>query len=476
MRSINYCETIFILSMVFLLIGCEDTLNPEVFSEIPPENVENTEAGITALLNSAYGNAQSQPPQSDRAYIFHPELASGLAWNIGGSIEAQWQPVTDFTWTSGVPFFHEGLWDEHYAAIRDVNIVLQNIENDNFSDEFRNSITGEAKFLRGWSYYVLYQFFGPTPLFTSPGDDPFLSRASEEEMKAFIEQELADAMESLPVDQDQFGKATKGSAMGVLTKFYLNTEQWQKSADMAQQIIDLNKYDLVDSYSNLFSINNEENEEILWALTYKVPDLNHHINALSFPTDYPTPSNNEVFAARTFLFDSFVNSFADEDTRKDLLVTEWTTINGEFVQGLGNDMTLSLKYEWDPEAVGALAGNDIPGIRYADILLAQAEALNEINGPTQEAIDLINEVRDRANLSDLSIGNFNKETLREQILKERHWEFYFEGKSRDDQIRHDVFIQRAIERGKNAQPFHNRFPIPQSEMDANPNLEQNEGY
>jgi starch-binding outer membrane protein, SusD/RagB family len=475
MKINKYFKVIFSLFLMVLVFNCESIVQTEVFSEIPPEEILNTESGILSLLFSAYGHGQSLDGQGYRVYIFHPMLTSGLAWNVGGSIEALWSPLSNFNWNSGQAF-HPGFWGGRYRAIRDANIVLANIENDNFSIEFQNQIMAEAKFIRGWSYYLLYQYFGPIPLILSTADDPFLPRSSEEEMLAFIEQEFIDAMNNLPSDRGTFGMPTKGSAMGLLTNFYLNTKQWQKSADMAQQIIDMGKYRLMNNYADVFSLDNEGNDEILWALTYTAPAQGHQINALSFPTDFPTPANNAVFAAHTYLFDSFVNSFENGDTRTNLLITEYTSTDGEFRQGLGNDRTLSLKYEWDPEASGSNAGNDIPVIRYADILLSRAEALNELNGPTQEAIDLINEVRERAEVSLLNVGDFTQESLREYILNERHWEFYFESKSRDDQIRNGVFIERAQERGLNAQPFHNRFAIPQSEIDANHNLEQNQGF
>ena len=144
--------------------------------------------------------------------------------------------------------------------------------------------------------------------------------------------------------------------------------------------------------------------------------------------------------------------------------------------GLGNDQSFPYKNVFDPSSVGFQAGNDIPIVRYADILLSRAEALNELSGPSQEVMDLINEVRNRANAPDLNLSDYNQDSLREAILEERGWEFWFEGKAREDQIRHGVFISRAQARAKNAQDFHKIFPIPQVELDANPDLEQNPGY
>ena len=100
-----------------------------------------------------------------------------------------------------------------------------------------------------------------------------------------------------------------------------------------------------------------------------------------------------------------------------------------------------------------------------------------MSGPTQESIDLMNEVRERSGATLASLSDFSsKEELRDTILLERIKELYFESKRREDLIRHDRFISGAIDRGKNAKDYHVRFPLPQAEIDANPMLEQNPGY
>ena len=198
---------------------------------------------------------------------------------------------------------------------------------------------------------------------------------------------------------------------------------------------------------------------------------------MTFPPDYPREPNQGVWAARVYFFDSFIDTYDPNDARLEMFVQSYvSTSTGEEVAGYGVDQTLPLKYQFDPDAIGTATDSDIPEVRYADILLSRAEALNEINGPTQEAVDLVNQVRQRAGLSDFNLADFDQSSLRSAILQERAWEFAYEGKSRQDQIRHGVMIERAKARGKNAQDFHQRFPIPQREIDANPNVTQNPGY
>ncbi len=468
--------------MILLVIGiiaCEKRLDEEVFSELAPSTLFTSEKGISSVLNASYAYAH-RPGFQDSWSSYHlASMTTGEIWGQGGSIENLWLSEIDFTWDGN----HDHIiaqWTIYFNSIRDANIVLDNLDNEVFSDEFKQLTEAEVHFLRGWNYSELFNLFGAVPLYKTSTDEPLLPRSTEDEVKGFIEQELITAVADLPVQAPAYGRASKGAAMAVLCKYYLNTRQWQNAADMAEDIQDLGIYELLPNFSDVFSIENEGNQEILWVLPKDAtsPTASQAIDALVFPTDYPWPfPNNIVFAARTYLYDEFVNSFDADDVRKNHIITEYvSTTTGETIQGLGNDQSFPYKIEFDPSAVGAAAGNDIPAIRYADILLSRAEALNEISGPTQTAIDLINEVRTRAGITELSLAGFTKETLRETILQERGWELFFEGKRREDMIRQEVFISNAVSRGKNAQDYHVLFPIPQVELDANPDLVQNPGY
>ncbi|KAA6350737.1 RagB/SusD family nutrient uptake outer membrane protein [termite gut metagenome] len=462
-------KLIYIVSLLTLpFYSCKDLLEETVYSELTTDTyLTSTEAKLS-ILYSAYGNAQLR----DYFYFYGQGMTSGETWNEFGAIESQFTPLCNFTWVSSHEYF-SGMWNKLYSVIRDANIVLDNTSKENGETQ----LIAEAKFLRGFSYSLLYDWFGALPLYTSSSGELYLERSSEEETVRFIEKDLLDAAADLPVRQATYGKATKGAALGILTKLYLNTKQWGKSADIAQEIIDLNRYTLISDYRDIFSIENEGNDELILAIQAN-PQVGIPFVANTFPTDYPHLPNQTIYASRVYLYDNFVNSFDLADTRKDLIVTSYTNTNGEFIQLLGNDRSLAGKYEFDKDAAGASYGNDTPVLRYADILLARAEALNELNGPNDESIALINKIRKRAgeDIPLLQLAGFTKETLRDHIFKERAWEFYFEQKSRTDQIRQGTFISGALARGKTAKPFHVLFPIPETEINANPKLVQNTGY
>ena len=468
----------FVVLACFLATSCEKPLEEKIFSSLAPSTLFTTEAGISSSLNAAYAYSQRAGAVESWSPFWLSSMPTAEMWGIGGSIEVLWTALTDFTWNAN----HGQLapvWNVHYNGIRDANIVLASIDKGNFSQTFKELTTAEVHFLRGWNYAELYYLFGKLPLYKSTEDDLLQARATEEETKAFIEQELLAAVPKLPVKAAAFGRATKGAAQGVLCKYYLNTKQWQKAADIAKQIMDANTYSLLKNYKDVFSITNENNAEILWSLAKNAADATsaQNINALIFPPTYPFPySNNLAFAARVYLFDKFVDSFEANDARGKMMVRSFKPATGAEVKGYGVNQTLPFKYEFDPNAVGANAGNDLPVVRYSDILLSRAEALNELSGPTAEVISLINQVRIRAGASEIKLSDYTKDSLRDFLLTERAKEFFCEMKSREDYLRQGKFISEAVKRGKNAKAFHVLYPIPQVEIDANKALVQNEGY
>lgn len=203
--------------------------------------------------------------------------------------------------------------------------------------------------------------------------------------------------------------------------------------------------------------------------------------AHAFPPSYPVQSNWDNFGAQFRTYTAFYDTFEAKDKRLGCFVTHYINTSGVEVELLREgdkalDNARSFKYVPDPNAVGECHGNDLVLIRYADILLCRAEALNELDGPNKENVGLINQVRKRAGATELDADDFTKETLRDFILAERAREFFSEGLRREDLIRHGKFISSAVARGKNAKDYHVLYPIPLSQIQTNPNLVQNPGY
>lgn len=474
-NRLTYLAGLASLLLALSFGSCKKGLEEDNFSQLSTEDFLRTEAGIKALSVSAYSNAQFVAFPMN-AKVDFAELPTEIMYQAGGGVAGNAAQLYNFTWEPTMAWFNDQGWNKPYRAIRDANVWLDNIDKASMTEAKRKTFVGEARFLRAYTYFMLYDWYGPVPLVTTSGQAKEIRRPTEDEMKSFLEKEFTDAAGLLPVTQSEYGRATKGAALGFLTKFYLNTKQWQKCADAAKAVMDLGVYQLYPNYVDMFKVQNERNKEFIFVSPCEpIAGQGNQWMAVSFPATYPRLTNQASFAANYKLYDKFVNSFETGDERRGCILTSYQTAAGATVQLLGRNESRSFKYFPDPGSLNADAGNDIPELRYADILLARAEALNEINGPTDESIGLINQVRGRAKASLYTAAAFTKDSFRDAILKERLWEFFTEGFRRQDLIRHGKFISDAVARGKNAKPFHVHFPIPQAEIDVS-HIEQNEGY
>lgn len=485
-------NNIAIALFTVVLTSCEGYLTEEPYSQLAPENFLKTREGIESLLGATYASASNMVSNNSIYTFAQDEWITDIACQSGDGVHATALQYMNYTWDPTVDLLQGQNWDYSYRAIRNANQVLESLENLEASDADKSLYEAEARFLRATCYLKLYFKFGPVPLRTSTAQDLQLPRATEEEITSFMEAELLATIPNLPEPGDEaaYGRAHKAAAQGWLVIYYLNAKKWQQAADMAGMVIDQWNYSLFPEYEDLFKVENEQNEELIWVRPAKTSADRRASNSwmnTAFPEGFAKDPRTGLEFSNAWrnwpnesrIRDQFYYSFESDDKRKDLILTEYINNDGELVNLLDdNDNTRSFKYWPDPEGINASFGNDIPEIRYADILLSRAEALNELNGPSQQALDLIDQVRERAGLEGLSLSQFtSKEALRDHILKERGWEFYSEGKRRLDLIRMGKLISNAQERGiTNAQPHHVRYPIPFATMDANPLLEQNEGY
>ena len=471
------------------LSSCKDFLKEEVFAQLAPENYLKTKEGLTSLLYEAYAKAANMN-SNNSIYVLGPqEFSTDILNQSGDSVEPTIRNFREFNWDPTLDFLIQN-WDPPYQCIRDANMVLENIPAAALTDAEKKLYTAEARFLRAISYYKLYFFFGEVPLRTSTTQALNLAKADENTLKTFIETELKEATTDLPMPASvtERYRAHKAAAMGYLIKFYLNTKKWDQVSTLSQDFLTTFNYALFDEYMNMFKVENENNSEYIWVRPAVASTDRATANSwsnVSFPDNFKSSPETGIVFKSTWLnwpnefriYDNFYNSFEANDKRKKLFMTTYINNSNQTVSLLGNDNIRSVKYWPDQNNAGAAHGNDIPEIRLADIYLSRAEALNEISGPTEDALQYINLVRRRANIGDLKLVDItSKDHLRDLILAERGHEFYNEGHRRMDLIRTNKFISDAIARGKNAKSFHVRFPIPQVIVDSDPLLKQNKDY
>jgi hypothetical protein len=467
--------------------SCHDRLVEVPSSQLNPERLLVIEKGIDALLFSAYGDLQFAN-QEMLTKIYMSEWPSDITWPQGGSLNRNAVKYMEWVWNPS-DFLQGGpIWNKMFQAIRDANLILDEIQNVNSSGDYKKLVSAEARFIRATAYDYLYGWYGNVPLLTKSRTSENLKNGQGDEatLLKFISDELEAVVSLLPNpgQEKSYGRANKGAALGILTKFYLNTKNWQKSVTAVEQLMNLKFYQLEPSVTTLFSVDRERNKEFIFVDPCVNVNRNNIIPVAMLPDRFAyAPGGN--FGANTQMFDSFINSFESTDDRRKMFITEHTETNGKFTVLLGTkekpiNKSVSAKFIQDPLATTQGGhGNDFSIVRYADILLSLAEALNEINGPNTRSTDLINTVRNRANATPIKLVSFTtKDALRDYInSKERGWEFFTEAKRREDLIRNGSWISQAKVRGKaSAKESMKLYPIPQVEIDANPNIMQVVGY
>jgi hypothetical protein len=248
--------------------------------------------------------------------------------------------------------------------------------------------------------------------------------------------------------------------------------------------MDLGVYDLWENYADVFDTKNKGGKESLFEVMY-LTDVNGN-----WHTTYWAPRGDPRVPANGFgtirVTKSLFDLFSDNDKRKPVtFLTSYVNPNTGATVNLSVDdpnPALAVSF-WKladmTSRVGGGGGKSFPYLRYSDILLIFAEAINEVNGPTQEAYNALNRVRTRAGLDPVS--GLTKDQFREAVLVERRREFALEGQRWFDLVRRNRLVeavQAETSFGRNPQikPFNTLFPIPQREMGANPALVQNPGY
>jgi hypothetical protein len=381
----------------------------------------------------------------------------------------------------------EQLWKQSYDGINVANIAVDKIaliDAAKIDETVRTRLINEAKFLRALHYFNLVRWFGGVPLVLhqpadlSP-DNLYVSKATEDEVYTQIIADLK-AAEALPAQYAaaDVGRATSGAAKSLLSKVYLTHKQWQLAAEKSKEVIDSKVYQLFTDFADVFNVATKNGKEHIFSAQFKGNSgyVGNSLASRSAPAD--VPGINGDYADALHLAGGLYASYSADDKRR--AVTFVTQIVSPVN---GNLYTLAApqfnKY-YDPAVVGnqGQSSKNLPIIRYAEVLLIYAEALNEWKGaPTAEAYAAIDEVRTRAGIAKLqdTTPGLNQSDFREAVFQERRKEFVYEYQRWFDLARRgpDYYIQVLKAAGKTlAAPRHVHFPTPLREINLNPNLKQ----
>jgi hypothetical protein len=393
------------------------------------------------------------------------------------------------------------IWMRYYDAITRANIVLNQVPAISMDANLKARILGEAKFIRAYMYFNLVNIFGSIPLKLNPPltqADINVPKSSVASIYEQIESDLIDASAVLPATYtaSDIGRATKGAALGLLAKAYLYEGKYAQVLTTITSIDSLNLYMLMPVYSENFRAATQSNNESLFEIHHlrgQNPGLGNYLNQ-----DF-APRGDSIYSG--YAFDPPTQNFIDEfevvdtivDPRLDYSVgrpgKKW--INGEAFIPSWSQTTYINKKHIQPfsEVPNATADGYLSYVylRYADILLFKAEALNEL-GQTAESLIPLNLVRKRAResyLYDNTLAGFgivppnllpdvvatNQDVVRNAIRHERRVELGLEFHRFFDLMRYGQQAAEAALTGTNFTYDKDRyFPIPLNEQDNNPNL------
>lgn len=449
-------------------------------------------------------------------------FANDIRSDIGTARTSPWGDLANFNAFQLNDYNFEvnrHLWVHNYELIARANLVIERVPGIDMDPATRDRVVGEAKFLRGLAYFNLVTLFENIPLVTAPlGPSERPATAPPEQTWAQIEQDFTDAAAVLPDSYDggQAGRATKGAALGMLGKTRMQmagvlgqTAKWGEAADVLDDVISSGLYDLLADYgANFREDADQANPESLFEVANE-DMFPIGVTGLSFPKMIgpcyrpgpPFGEYNPTFCdgrPTRWYFDEFRKSLTTTgavDPRLDVTILyERADRAGEMVYG----QTRGAYFVDNPESASRedtmlffrkYGETYIPQdqrwdnpinykvLRYADVLLMQAEALNE-SGQTAQAFQYVNTVRNRVGKGDLA--GLSQTQLRDSILYERMFELGLEASRFNDLRRHGLLGPDLAAHDPDFANFvagkSERLPIPTTELNLNPNATQNPGW
>ena len=460
---------------VCILSACDDFLDEKLKGDFNSDNIFSNATQAQLAVNGVYNAATC----CTDLWKFG-DVASDDAVKGGGDGDyADLVYIDDFSANADNGVLSE-FWKSSYEVISRANNVIAYVPAIDMDITLRNRYVAEAKFFRALSYFNLINIFGEVPLKLLPQIDDASIHVGLSPVSTIygqIEQDLREAAPALSVSYSgaDAGRVTQGAAYGLWAKAQLYQKKYGDVLTTIQLIDDLHIYELERPYSNLFKLGAEDSKEVLFAIRFlsgQNPGLGNSLNQWLAPQnesgyyfDAPTQSYVDAFDEKQ------VNG--EDDLRLDVSIgrdgKEW--FNGELFSSAWSLSTGYLVKKHNQPLAEVGKGTKGDGglayiyLRYADILLMKAEALNETHHPDLAKIE-VDKVRDRAGLAGVS--TVTEAAMREIIRKERRKELGFEFHRFFDLMRWGKDVaEAALGPSFKWQEPRFYFPIPQSEKDAN---------
>ena len=463
--------SLFALSVVFFTGCADDFLDVDQTESISTKDIElfNNDAGASSFVTSIYSKFLDWDMTSfgwiGLSSITSDDADKGSSPGDTGTDKDILDALTYNPTTPSV----ESVFNANYDGINRCNQALNILPKLTKADaNLRNRLMGEAKFLRAFMYFTLVKCYGGVPIVdrlpnpsSTEDRQMLLTRKTASEVYAFIETDLIDAIAALPEKSaypaNEKARASKGAAYALLAKVNLYQKNWQKVVDNCNAVTG---YSLAPDYATMFRLAGENDAESIFEIqgvgSIPARGIQGYSNtqgargAGGWGWGFNTPSQ------------SLVDAYEAGDVRKNAtIIFRGTTLyDGRIIPNTVENPRYNYKAyssnftdAWETDA-------NIKYLRFAEVLLMKAEALNEL-GQTSAAIPLLNQIRNRAGLANTTA--LSQADVRRAIWKERRVEMAFEHDRFFDVVRTGQAVAAFAADGKTfVAGKHELFPIPQS--------------
>lgn len=508
-----------ILFILVSVLGLQSCVN-EALDKIPTGSV--SELIFWQTENDAYLAVNAAYRELDGYYFVELESTTDLAMHSPSS--AQWMYDVAVGTIDPTNYSIRDFWRRYWIGVRKANDPINNIDRIQTGDPaLLARLKAEARFLRAYYYTMLTSFWGDVPLVTAPlVIQDKVSRTSKSEVVDFIISELDAITNTLPVSYSSanVGRATRGAALALKARVALYNGRYAAARDAAKAVMDLGIYDLYPNYEKLFWYEGMNSKEVVFSRQYAVgyeyanyasfasPSLGGGTNIdplrgylLKHEYKGPKDPENEYanldprFGYTVFYPGSVLPTGEIYDSRPSSTTADRIAAS-EFATNYGFNLKKGLDWARDGNNPAQSTKSFIL-IRYADVLLMYAEAKIELNELDDSVYDAINRVRTRPTVEMPAITKGKSQAELRQILRnERTVELAFEGLRLFDMNRWQlgslkgvlaegirykndagqwVVFNRNLVRGFRADRDY-VWPIPQEEIEVNPNIGQNPNY
>ena len=493
MKSIKKATLVIACSISLFIVGCSrDFLDVDPQGQQPEVDFWQNADDATKAVNAMYAKLRSWENVAFAAIAIESMGSDDAEKGSSPDDAAFHNKYDNFTHTST-----EGqtldFWKGQYRNINFANQVIENVPGINMDATLKNRYLAEAKFVRAYSYFRLVRAFGGVPLRLSlpqGAEDYNLPRSSAAEVYAAIEQDLTEAAAVLPVSYGpaDIGRATKGAAKTLHAKVAMYQQKWPLVLSLTNEVMGMG-YDLFPDYEKLFRVENENSVESIFEIQAKYIAGNCDISNSQYSEVQGVRGSTGGGWGFNVPTADLANFYEADDPRRDatIIFRGETTPQGDAIPLVGDNPRYNQKsyvpFSQYPGECASGSDQNIRVLRFAEVLLMNAEAANEIGGAANvtQALNSLNRVRQRARgslpatvLPDITTTD--QAQLRQAIWRERRAELAMEFDRFFDVIRQgrgfEVFEALGFVEGKNE-----LMPIPQNEIDISAGvLTQNPGY